>query len=247
LIREETSVPILQIHHYGQSCNGSRASYILFEYPKGITLRQAQSVLSYNIIRQTRKSLDRYLAAIHTIINSSFGYLANNNTTSYDTWKDFFLSMFHHLLRDAEDLMLILPYDQIRNGLSQLEVYLDDVKIPQLTLCRVVSDDQIFVDETTGEITEICIMDGAIWGDPLMEMSTSTSPSSSLWTMSERDSKSRLELRRYDSTTARMMLYACYQYVMDIVDACHRQDQLGKDLAPRRGLIKTLQQIATII
>lgn len=76
--------------------------------------------------------------------------------------------MLESLLRDAEDALVSVPYDFIRDQVRRHRNSLDQITQPKLVLLEIVNDQNNLVDPKTLTISGILDFSSAIWGDPFM-------------------------------------------------------------------------------
>lgn len=98
---------------------------------------------------EVKKELAGFLAQLHQIKGTYFGYFTENPKQQYATWKEAFLQMFEMVLRDGKQHQVRLPYERIRKVLKQYEKTLDALDAPSLVEydCH---EGNIFVKKTEG-------------------------------------------------------------------------------------------------
>jgi hypothetical protein len=69
-----------------------------------------------------------------------------NNGSMNVPWKDAFRTMVETCLQEAEDLMLSLPYAQIRHQICRLAPALESVKVANLVLADLGDSSSVLVD-----------------------------------------------------------------------------------------------------
>ena len=84
------------------------------------------------------------------------------------TWREAFTRMVESILMDAEDMMVNIPYHQLREAIVRWESYLDDVTEARLMVPGLLKPENILVDRESNEITGILDFGGSIWGDLAM-------------------------------------------------------------------------------
>ena len=85
-----------------------------------------------------------------------------------DTWQESFFQMMELVLRDAEDVLVNLPYDSIRYFLQKHGHLLGQVTEARLVLLDITNEDNVLIDERTKQVTGILGLSEAILGDPFM-------------------------------------------------------------------------------
>lgn len=81
------------------------------------------------------------------------------------TWREAFEAMLESVLMDAEDLLVNLPYAQIRDVLADSGSALDDVREPVLVVPGLSDPRNILVNQQTKSVTGLLDFGRALWGD----------------------------------------------------------------------------------
>jgi aminoglycoside phosphotransferase (APT) family kinase protein len=110
-----------------------------------------------------RTELGRYVAALHTITGTGFGYLRDS---LFNTWRAAFTAMMADILYDAKRYEVPLPIDKIRDLVDANAPLLDAVQTPVLVHFDLW-DGNILVHD--GRVTGIVDGERAFWGDPVAE------------------------------------------------------------------------------
>lgn len=148
--------------------------FLLTSYSRGPSLSSADQYLS--VVQQ--QSLDRHLGSLvfslSCLKNDSFGPICPSETRQglYSTWRDAFCMIMESALRDAEDMLVSLPYQLIRHWSNTLSDALDEIREARLVLLnfgREANRSDLITDGAGTKITEVNIWGGwAVWGDPLL-------------------------------------------------------------------------------
>ncbi|KAL9106948.1 MAG: hypothetical protein Q9227_008071 [Pyrenula ochraceoflavens] len=141
--------------------------FLLTECLPGTRLADALPYLP----QSTRCKIDQQLGFFHNHLSlkqaPAFGHpLAVANGTGCASWREAFVTILESLLRDAEDMMLSLPYAHIRQHISRLLPALDDVTEARLCMVELGLPDRVFVNPETGRVTGLVDWSWAVWGDP---------------------------------------------------------------------------------
>ncbi|KAI4108982.1 MAG: hypothetical protein L6R37_000700 [Teloschistes peruensis] len=83
----------------------------------------------------------------------------------HGTWREAFGAMLESVLMDAEDLLINLPYVQLRKAVAKLECSLDDVTEPRLVVLGLLEPSNILIDPHTKDVTGMVDFGQALWGD----------------------------------------------------------------------------------
>lgn len=167
LARSSLPTPrVLKYEHGGQQLG---SPYLLMTRLPGIPLRDLLSSLT----RSERSSIDARLRSLRSAIgqhtSSSFGpagLVASKK--GFKTWREAFVSMQESIMLDGEDMMVNLPYFQIREAVSRWDAYLHDVKEARLVVLGLDRPENVLIDRKANEVTGLLDFGRAIWGDPGM-------------------------------------------------------------------------------
>lgn len=138
--------------------------------------------VDYTFTASDRNDIDRQLGFFMYKISRQrlpvFGHpLQVASGAAHNSWHQAFMSILDALLVDAEDMMLSLPYAQIKQHVNRLSPVLNGISDARLVMISLGSPESVFVDETTKEVTGILDFSNVVWGDPLFaRMFTSPSP-----------------------------------------------------------------------
>jgi len=138
--------------------------YLITSYLPGTNL-SAMS-LSTNEQRRLDLSIARHLQNLSSRHATTFGDpIRVRDGKGYRTWREAFTWLMESVLRDAEDLLVSLPFDTIRSLFVNRGDCLDDVTQPCLT-ALLVGKRNVLVNEKSLKITAMMGLGGTIYGDP---------------------------------------------------------------------------------
>ncbi|KAH0556490.1 hypothetical protein GP486_005609 [Trichoglossum hirsutum] len=166
----QTQIPVPRVLKYDADSTELGAPYILMEYVPGMPLKELHPCLDasdkYYVDRQLGR-LFYYINAIPQLL-PSFGPLVKvTSGAGFPTWGEAFLSLVEAVLRDAEDLVVLLPYEQIRKEMGRLSPVLNDVRDPKLVIMNK-GYSNILLDLRTKKVTAILDYGRALLGDPML-------------------------------------------------------------------------------
>ena len=121
--------------------------------------------------RQASSSVDRsigkYVEQLSSVSGSSFGPVRSaTGIPGSSSWSRCFASMLETVLRDGEDALISLPYEEIRNVVNRHRSCLDRITEPKLLLLEMSSEKNVVVNPSTWRISGLLDFSTAIWGDP---------------------------------------------------------------------------------
>lgn len=241
--------------------------YNIYEPTAGAPLSTVSPPLSL----PDRRSVDKQVGSMARALASrtspcgTFG-MANrvlpdpsNNTQSStapklvgsETWSEAFKTMLEAILRDGEDMSVLLPYETIRAHYRRLSWRLDAVTSPRLVVVNVNQDTNVMVERTTdkdeseksGEevtVTGLRNWSQGVFGDPLIS-SCFESPTEEFlegWV----DGGDEV-IEDEENKEGRLLLYQCYRAVVAIVTEYYRpqSDSSKRELEGRRKLTSALK------
>jgi hypothetical protein len=86
----------------------------------------------------------------------------------FRSWAKAFAFLLEAVMRDGEDALISLPYDNIRDIVRKHRGSLDKISQAKLVILEMSSDRNIVVDVKEEKITGVLDFSTAIWGDPFL-------------------------------------------------------------------------------
>ena len=166
---DRSGLPIPSILKYEKNAKLLGSPFLLTTRLRGSLLIDALPSLS----RADRIGIERQIAMLTTTIaqhsSSTFGpmYLVSAGL-GYRSWREAFRRMLESILKDAEDVLVNLPFSQIREQVARAEFALDGVREARLVILGLGEADKILIDSRTKEVTGISDFKQVLWGDPEM-------------------------------------------------------------------------------
>lgn len=135
----------------------------------GVTLSSISTVLLQHERNTIDRQLGTYIRTLTALSATQFGLTHRVFAKKgCSTWREAFLALLEGALRDAEDMLVTIPYDSLRYYVAKNAQYLDEVKEPRLVALNVCEPDNVLVDERTKNVTGLVGWSNVIWGDALM-------------------------------------------------------------------------------
>ncbi|HJP77998.1 MAG TPA: aminoglycoside phosphotransferase family protein [Pseudonocardiaceae bacterium] len=189
-----------------------------------------------------RADLGRFVAALHQITGTGFGYRRGPRSPLARSWRDAVEGMFGALLVDAErfGVRLPVPTGELADLVSAQAGLLDEVTTPALVHFDLWNGN-ILVAEVDGRPEIGGLIDGerAFWGDPVADFA-----SLALFGDIEADESFLMGYREAggvvvfdDRTRRRLALYRCYLYLIMMVESAPR----GYEAAERAWLVQNVE------
>lgn len=168
-LHEYTQLPVPHIIKYDSNGGSLGTPFLMMSCIPGRRL----SELSPYLTASERSTIDRrlggYVNALTRLTATQFGMthrvFANKGS---NTWREAFLALLEAALRDAEDMLVNIPYDSIRYYIGKHAHLLDQVPVPHLVALDVCDPSNVLIDENTKQVTGLVGFSNVIWGDPLM-------------------------------------------------------------------------------
>jgi hypothetical protein len=174
-------------------------------------------------------------------------------TQGSSTWAEAFHSLLEGVLRDGEDMAVLLPYDTIRAHYQQLSWCLGAVTVPRLLVLDAGSETNVMIERGSGEgtsavpngnprLTGLRSWSQGVFGDPLIS-SCFEDPSEGFWEGWQEGSEEIID--DTDTTEARLLLYKYFRAAVSIVTEYYRPraDSSRKELEGRRRLTSALAEM----
>ena len=175
------------------------------------------------------------------------------DTQGSSTWAEAFHSLLEGVLRDGEDMAVLLPYDTIRAHYQQLSWCLDAVTVPRLLVLDAGSETNVMIERGSGEgtsalpngnpkLTGLRSWSQGVFGDPLIS-SCFEDPSEGFWEGWQEGSEEIID--DTDTTEVRLLLYKYFRAAVSIVTEYYRPraDSSRKELEGRRRLTSALAEM----
>lgn len=243
--------------------------YSIFEAVPGSPV----SIIATSLNFSERKLLDTQIGIIARLLASltsplgKFGQVskvlpdpfkpAAPAVTGSQTWSEAFNILLEGILRDGEDMSILLPYEDIRRHYEKHSWLLDEVTIPRLTLLDLGNDANIMIDripnrnDSTSPATEDVRLTGlrswsqGIFGDPLIA-DCFDAPSAEF--MAGWRESADIIVEDQENAEVRMLLYSVFRSVVGIVTEHYRSqvDSGKKELESRRKLTSVLKKLENV-
>ncbi|KAI9834215.1 MAG: hypothetical protein M1819_003053 [Sarea resinae] len=240
-----TRIRVPDLLSFEARCGLLRAPYMLTTFTPGTSLRVLEPQLTevetkriYRTLGTLTKTLSRQYTA------AAFGQPALvQSGHGSRSWRGAFCSLLESVLRDAEDMLVSLPYEQIREQVDRVAGLLEGVVQARLVALNLADSGNVLLSPTTKQITGLSGFGNAIWGDVLMAEAFVDAGMSGPFLEGLGAPRVRIGAERM-----RVLLYACYRAVVTIAAYYYRprDDGLGLrfELEARKSLTGSLAQLA---
>lgn len=172
------------------------------------------------------------------------------------TWSEGFNTLLEGILRDGEDMAVLLPYEVIRSHFHRLAWRLDAVTVPRLVILDVHDPKNIMIEREPDDeetmlpsekfrVTGLRNWSQGVFGDPLVASCFEEPPRGFQegW-----DEAGEEIVEDEENSETRLLLYRCYRSVVEIVTEYYRPkgDSSKRELAGRRKLTQVLADLEKV-
>lgn len=171
-------------------------------------------------------------------------------------WTGAFMSLVEGILRDGEDMSVLLPYEVIRKHFDRLSWCLTAVTIPRLVIIDASEPSNVLIQRDPEEaspssaegpkVTGLRDWSQGIFGDPLLSSCFENSSDGFLEGWRPDGAENLIEDEGGGAT--RLLLYRCYRAIVNIVTEYYRPqpDSSRKELEGRRKLTNVLAELEKV-
>ncbi|KAL8689633.1 MAG: hypothetical protein Q9218_004734, partial [Villophora microphyllina] len=164
-----SDLPVPQILRHDPTSTRLGSPFILTTHLSGTPYAEARKQLT----GAEREHVEDQLRFLHATVSQHVSSAARAygpvvlvaSNQGYGTWREAFGALLESVLMDAEDLLISLPYAQIRNEVARLESFLSEVKEARLVVLGLFEPQNILIDRQTRGVTGILDFGQALWGD----------------------------------------------------------------------------------
>ncbi|KAF2630146.1 hypothetical protein BU25DRAFT_408733 [Macroventuria anomochaeta] len=237
-LHEYTQLPVPRIIKYDSHGGHFGSPFLIMSHLPGRRL----SELSPHLTTAERSAIDRtlgsYVRSLTSLSATQFGMTHRVfEHKGCKSWREAFLALLEAALRDAEDMLVTIPYDSVRYYVSKHSHALDEVTEPRLVALDVCSPDNVLIDEYTKRVTGLVGFSNVIWGDALMNGGIANGTKAFFEGFGECP-------MRTGGIKIRMFMYTIYRAILAVV-AHHYRPHTGMDeLEVRRELVCALNELA---
>lgn len=177
-------------------------------------------------------------------------------STGSKTWSEAFGLLLEGILRDGEDMAVLLPYDTLRSYYHRLSWHLDAVMLPRLLVLDAGSEANLMIERSSEDepyptpdnscrLTGLRSWSQGVFGDPLL-CNCFDEPSKAFLEGWREEGKNFIEDE--ENAEIRLLLYRCFRAVVVIVTEYYRPqgDSSRRELEGRRQLTSALAALETL-
>lgn len=168
-LHEYTNLPVPQVIKYDARGVTLGSPFLLMSYVPGRKLSELLPYLSTDERKSIDRTLGAYVGRLTSLSATQFGMthqvFAQRGSTK---WRDAFVALNEAALRDAEEMLIHIDYQGIRNLIRRHIHVLDEVTEPRMVVLDVCDGQNILIDEQTRQVSGLVGFSNVVWGDPLM-------------------------------------------------------------------------------
>ncbi|KAF4637940.1 hypothetical protein G7Y89_g156 [Cudoniella acicularis] len=242
--------------------------YSIFKPTAGAPLSTLSIYLSIPERRLVDKQVGCMIRALanHISPSDTFGNVARVLPDAYNiaspisprargsaAWSEAFNTLLEGILRDGEDMAVLLPYESIRSHYQRLSWHLDAVTQPRLVILDAGSDTNIMVERGAEKGASMTMAAGVrltglrswshgVFGDPLL-CDAFENPTEGFLEGWRQGGEELIEDKHNAET--RLLLYRCYRACVSVVTEHYRPqvDSSRRELEGRRKLTSVLAEL----
>ncbi|KAF2278416.1 uncharacterized protein EI97DRAFT_449070 [Westerdykella ornata] len=238
ILRKSTQLPVPDIIKYDRQRGSLGCPFLMVSHMPGRHLCELSPELSPAERRTVDRSLGAYVRAITTLSSQQFGPVHQVYAEKgHSSWKDAFLALLEAVLRDAEDMAVTIPYDNVRYHVRRHAECLSEVTRPRLVALDVCDPQNVLLDERTKKITGLVGFTNAIWGDPLMSGGMTDNNDAFFEGFGECPLQT-------GGVRTRLLMYTAYRAIVQVVVRFYRPHLSVDDMEARRSLTYALNELA---
>ncbi|KAL7275618.1 hypothetical protein RUND412_001429 [Rhizina undulata] len=234
-----TNLPLQSLELADESCVLLPTPYLLLSHLPGTPLSVLRPGISHSQSARIDYILGQHLSSLSATTSHAFGRV-QADAKKYSTWKESFLALTEGILRDGEDMMVFLPYEQLRSQFRRLSFTMEEIATPRLAILDF-GDANVLVD-AAGDVSGLVGLERAVWADPAFSAVFFKAPSEEF-------------LRGYVAggggariggkwRECRRLLYRCYYSTIKIVESYYYHFDSESEMKERRNLAKDLETLS---
>ena len=162
----KSNLPIPQILKYETRSNLLGSSFLLTTEIPGIIYADVFTFLTRSQRDDVEQQLDALVTHLSSYSSVNFGSAAKVAAGSgSSTWREAFRCMLDPILMDGEDMMVNLPYTQIKETFNVWGKHLNEVQEARLVVLGMGRKENVKIERKTNDVTGVLDFGRAVWGD----------------------------------------------------------------------------------
>ncbi|KAJ4344995.1 hypothetical protein N0V95_006032 [Ascochyta clinopodiicola] len=238
ILHECTQLPVPRVIKYDSHGGQFGSPFAVMNHIPGRKLSELSKHLTYTERSAIDRSLGVYVRNLTLLSAAQFG-MAHQvfDHKGCRSWREAFLALLEAALRDAEDMLVTIPYDSIRYYISKHSHVLDEVAEPSLVAMNVCKSENVLVDEHTKHVNGLLGFSNVIWGDALMSGGLANGSDAFFEGFGECPMVT-------GGAGIRTLMYTVYRSILEIAAHHYRPNTSIDELEARRELVRALNDLA---
>lgn len=257
---KDLTVPYILSAPIGGTPLSSVALYLTI--PEQRTINQQLGTLSHTLALITSPNREFGLAAdvLSSLVPTSLPATDSSTASGVhgsSTWSHAFAVLLESAMRDAEDMLVNLPYHEIRRYIRTYSHYFDEIKVPRLLILNIRDPDNVMVvrEDFSGGAegdSGAKVVGLRDWSQGIFEDAIGFLDSWRDVSMEDDDTEEGTEMAASDdrevSEKFRALMYICYRAVVTIATEYQRPraDSMKRDDAGRIRLTSALRELRAL-
>lgn len=161
-----SSLPIPELVRYEPLDPHVGPSLLLTGYLPGVSY----AAIRQDLMASERASIERQIRSVNDVITQytspTFGPVNGvADRQGFETWEAAFATMIEDVLMDGEDMLVALPFNEIRHLMKRMSWLFREVQEARLVVRGLGEEQNVLVDRQTNEVTGLVDLGGTFWGD----------------------------------------------------------------------------------
>lgn len=162
----QSSLPIPELVRYEPLDPHAGSSFLLTGFLSGISyasIRQQLTVVE-------RAEIERQIRSVSDLITQytspTFGSLKGvAGGRRFERWDEAFIAMIEDVLMDGEDMLVALPFTEIRHLMKRMRWLFQEVQEARLVVQGLGEEQNVLIDRQTHEVIGLVDLGLTFWGD----------------------------------------------------------------------------------
>lgn len=162
----QSSLPTAELLRYELVEADVGPSFLLTVHLSGISY----AAIRHDLTRSERVEIEGEIDSFRDVITQhqspTFGSVdRSTGGRSFETWEEAFTAMMEDVLMDGEDLLVALPFTDIRQLVRRMGPLFRDVGPARLVVRGLGQEQNVMIDRQSKKVTGIVDLGSAFWGD----------------------------------------------------------------------------------
>ena len=162
----DADLPVPRLVEHDPPRTDPDSSYLLITHLSGVPYRGIKSRMTGSERKGVERQLHPLKAMITNYASSTFGSVTLvADGQGFATWREAFTAMLESVLMDAEDILVALPYAEVREAVQRMDRPLAGVTEARLVVRGMGHEENVLIDKKSKKVTGLVGGGDAFWGD----------------------------------------------------------------------------------